>query len=106
MKTFLIITLFAAWMSLAAVVSLAITMDSWGAHIEGKAFHCTEEGFDMYWTDIDSHRGAGDTLAPGWTWEKLKVVRLHYIEVFWLIWAVISVIPFLFCVFHKQRPNQ
>ena len=77
MKTLRIIALFAAWMSVAAAVSLGFTMSSWGAHIEGKAFHCTDGDFPFFWDDMDTHKGAGDTLSPGWTWEMLKIVRFQ-----------------------------
>ena len=106
MRPFRFIVLLAVSVLLGAIVSGIVTMVAWGDRIEDKAFHCWDIGFGSYWTPIESHESANDTIFPGWTWEKLKTVRLHYIEAFWLIWAVISAIPFIFWIFHKQWPNK
>lgn len=95
MKPLFIAALFAGWMLCAAIVSLVVTGGSWGMRIEDWAYHCNDIGFGFYWTDMDAHKSAGDTIYPGWTWEKLKAVRLHYIEAFWLILGLLSAIPFL-----------
>jgi hypothetical protein len=34
---------------------------------------------------MDDHETAGDTVLPGWTWEKLKVVRMLFITAFFLL---------------------
>jgi hypothetical protein len=104
MKPFRFIVLLVASALLAAIVSGIITMVGWGARIEDKAFHCWDIGFGSYWTDIDSHARAGDTISSGWTWKQLESVRLHYIEAFWLLWAVIASI--LFWIFQKLRPDK
>jgi len=95
MKSFRFILLLSASVLLGAIVSGIITMTTWNIRIEDKAFHCWDIGFGSYWTDISSHASAGDTISAGWTWEKLRQVRLNYIETFWLLWAVISLITFL-----------
>ena len=103
MKPFRFIKLLAACVLFGAVVSGIVTMISWGVRIEDRAFHCWDIGFGSYWTDIDLHKSAGDTISSGWTWERIKTVRLHYIEAFWLLWTAISFI--LFWIIHKLRPN-
>src|ERR1700722_3241163 len=68
------------------IFALVVTWIAWQLQITEKAFHCTEGNISGLWCDIDSHRGAGDTILPGWTWEKLKFTRLIYETVFYLIW--------------------
>ena len=99
MQPFRFILLLAASVLLGAVISGIVTMFTWGVRIEDRAFHCGDIGFGSYWTDIDLHKIAGDTISSGWTWEQLKTVRLHYIEAFWLLWAVMAFI--LFWSIHK-----
>jgi hypothetical protein len=106
MKPFRFIALLAASLLIGLVVSAAVTMVTWEVRIEDKAFHCTDIGFGSYWTDMDSHHSAGDSLSPGWTWERLTMVRLHYIEAFWLLWIVGAAIPFLFLGFRRPPPNE
>lgn len=103
MKPSRFILMLAACILLGAIASGTITMVSWGARIEDKAFHCWDIGLGSYWTDIDSHASACDAISSGWTWEQLKAVRLHYLEAFWLLWAVIAFI--VFWIIHKLRPT-
>src|SRR5689334_18955568 len=104
MKPFRFIMRFVAPVLLGAIVSGVITMGSWDTRIENKAFHCWDIGFGSYWTDIDSHASAGDTISSGWTWEKLKIVRRDYIVVFWLLWAVFALI--LSWILQKLWPDK
>jgi hypothetical protein len=86
-------------------LSTIVTMIAWGIRIEDSAFHCTDIGFGSYWTDMDLHKSAGDTVSSGWTWKKLKAVRMQYIGAFYLLWAVSTAIA-CFILSKKQRPNQ
>ena len=86
-------------------LSAVVTMIAWGVHIEGSAFHRTDIGFGSYWTDMDLHKSAGDTVSSGWTWEKLKAVRMQYIGAFYLLWAVSAAVSFLI-LSKKWRPDQ
>jgi hypothetical protein len=103
MKPFRFIPLLAASVILGAVISGIVTMVIWAVCIEDKAFHCYDIGFGSYWTDIDLHKNAGDAIFSGWTWEQLKIVRLHYIEAFCLLWVAMASI--LFWIIRKLRPN-
>jgi hypothetical protein len=103
MKPFRFILPLATSVILGAVISGIVTIVIWDVCIEDRAFHCYDIGFGSYWTDIDLHKSAGDTIFSGWTWEQLKTVRLHYIGTFWLLWAVMASI--LFWIIHKLRPN-
>ena len=103
MRAFRSILLITASVLLGAVIAGTVTMVSWSACIEDKAFHCWDIGFGSFWQDIDVHATAGDTIAAGWTWERLKTVRLHYLEAFWLLWALISAMSFW--IFNKLRPD-
>ena len=80
---------------LGAVVAGIATMPVWDHYIADKAFNCTDSGFGSYWTDMDLHKSAGDTISPDWTWERLKVVRAYYLVAFWLLWAAVSAALFL-----------
>jgi hypothetical protein len=101
MKPFRFILVLAACALFGAVVSGIVTMISWGVRIEDRAFHCWDIGFGSYWTDIDLHKTAGDTISSGWTWEQIETVRIHYLEAFWLLCAVMASILFWFI--HKLR---
>lgn len=68
------------------VFSFVVTWIAWHLQITEKAFHCTDDNVSGFWCEIDSHRAAGDTVLQGWTWEKLRMVRLIYEVVFYLIW--------------------
>ena len=97
------ILLIAASVLLAAVVAGILTMVTWSACIEGRAFQCWDIGFGSFWQDIDVHFRAGDTISSGWSWERLKVVRFHYLEAFWLLWGLIAFV--LFWILQKLWPN-
>ena len=70
--------------------SLSVTLVPWNIQIEHRAFQCTDDvGFGSFFEDMDIHRGAGDTVSLGWTWEKLKVAKTVYEIVFFVIWLSI-----------------
>src|SRR5438105_9429037 len=52
----------------------------WETQISERAFHCTEEGCLSigFWMSPETHQAAGDKIMPGWTWEKVAVVRRLY----------------------------
>ncbi|MDB6068298.1 MAG: hypothetical protein JWR26_4506 [Pedosphaera sp.] len=77
------------------VFSTVVTWTAWEMKIEGKAFHCTDAGLgvDEFWTDMRTHQAAGDTVSPGWTWEKLERTRIEYELAFFFIWALSSTVP-------------
>jgi hypothetical protein len=103
MKPLRLVVILAVSVLFGAVVSGTVTMGSWASRIEDKAFHCFDIGFGSFWTDMDLHRSAGDTISSDWTWERLKVVRVHYIEGFWLLLAAVSFASFL--ILRKLLPN-
>jgi hypothetical protein len=78
------------------VFSTIITLAVWNIQIEGRAFQCNDgPGLGAFWADVDTHRGAGDTISPGWTWEKLKIVRIDYEIAFYSLWSLTSIGAFL-----------
>ena len=108
MKTLLIFVLFLVCVLGGAMLSTVVTWIAWDIQIEPRAFQCTDDiaPFNNYWTDMDTHESAGDTVSPGWTWEKLKVVRIIYITVFFLLWVASTVFPFRMILRRFRRPNQ
>src|SRR4051812_40003433 len=69
------------------IFSGLITWAVWESRIEGKAFQCNDgPGFGAFWVSVDDHRNAGDTISSGWTWEKLKEVRIDYEIAFYWLW--------------------
>jgi hypothetical protein len=76
--------------------STVITWAVWDSQIEGRAFQCNDgPGPGAFWVNMDTHRGAGDTISPGWTWEKLKAVQIDYEIAFYSLWALTSIGSFL-----------
>jgi hypothetical protein len=96
LRTLALLALFAACAIGGLVLSTVATYAAWNIAIEPAAFRCVDDlGFlDSYWCNMDEHRAAGDTVSPGWTWEKLKVVRIVFIAAFYAIWAASALIPF------------
>jgi hypothetical protein len=92
------IALFAVCLFGGAVLSTVITVGAWQIQIEPRAFQCWDDVgiFDTYWENIDEHRGAGDKVSVGWTWDEIKTARELYIVAFYAIWAAGSLIPFRF----------
>ena len=101
------VALFAACAIGGAVLSTVATYAVWNTAIEPKAFHCVDDigVFDSYWCDMDDHKAAGDTVFPGWTWEKLKMVRTIFIAAFYLLWTGSTLIPFRMILLRLRRPN-
>lgn len=76
------------------IAALAVTMVAWGLLIENRAFHCTDDcGFGEFFLDIETHRQAGDTLFPAWSWTRLKIVRSLYLIAFFTIWSLSIAAP-------------
>jgi hypothetical protein len=52
----------------------------WSKQIEGRAFRCNDDTYPFVWfrTHLETHRRAGDTLCPGWTWERIRSVQRLY----------------------------
>lgn len=72
-----------------------VTMVAWNIQIEPRAFRCVDSvGFGEYWTEIGTHEGAGDHIAPGWTWENLELVRVLYIVTFFVLCLAITVFAY------------
>jgi hypothetical protein len=79
--------------------------DFYEGRVHEKAFHCTDDcGFGLF-TSMNSHQAAGDTLCPGWTWDKIEAVRLVYERVFYALWLGGSSIIFLL-LFFRSRKNK
>lgn len=96
MKGLLLLLAFVGCAVVGAVLSTVITVVFWNLQIDHRAFHCTDSMWPLadYWTDIDSHASAGDTVSPGWTWEKIKIVRIIYIVAFYFLWVTSTLITF------------
>ena len=90
------------------VLATVITVGAWRVQIEPRAFQCEDDVgiFDTYWESIDGHRGAGDKLSPGWTWDEIKTAREIYIGAFYLIWAAGSFIPVWLVSRQLKQPNK
>jgi len=74
------VTLLTMAMLAVLAVSFISTWFVWETQISERAFHCTEEGCLSigFWMSPETHQAAGDTIMPGWTWEKVAVVRRLY----------------------------
>jgi hypothetical protein len=71
----------------ASLIASCILMSlSWEFQIEGKAFHCTDIGLGGFFSEMDTHRSAGDSLLGNWTWNELEWVRLIYLIIFFTLW--------------------
>ena len=88
------IPVFAISAAFGFVVSLGVTMVAW-APFEDRAFHCTDRMSGIFWDSIDSHQAAGDTVLPGWTWQKIKVAQGLYEAGFIVLWLAIAATPAL-----------
>ena len=62
--------------------------------VSDRAFHCNDDNVSGFWVSIQTHRGAGDTISQGWTWEKLERVRTGYEFAFFALWFLSSFIAF------------
>ena len=71
------------------LVATAAVWLGWLVQIEGRAFQCNDSVGPVAWpsTDMSLHRQAGDTLSPGWTWEKIERVGRGYQVAFFLLWV-------------------
>jgi hypothetical protein len=70
------------------LASLLSTWLVWEISIDGRAFHCTDEGTLSlgFWTSAETHQSAGDRIQAGWTWEKLSRVNAFYKLAFLALW--------------------
>ena len=90
----------ATLLALALLAVLAVSFIStwfvWETQISERAFHCTEEGCLSigFWENPETHQAAGDQIMPGWTWEKLAVVRRLYQAAFFILSLVGTVAAF------------
>jgi len=85
-KAFLTVRLLAATFQ-GLLCSFLLTCLGWNMLIERKAFHCTDDGLPFdFWTSIETHRGAGDRLGPGWTWAKLEAAQIAFQTAFFTVW--------------------
>jgi hypothetical protein len=106
-RLFRLVSLFAVCALGGAVLSTVATFAVWNTAIEPRAFHCVDEIgiLDSYWCGMDNHKAAGDTVFPGWTWEKLEAVRISFIAAFYFLWAGCALIPFWLLLQRSRRPN-
>ena len=88
------------------VIAALVTVGAWHIQIEPRAFQCWDSIgiFDTYWDDIDLHRGAGDKISPGWTWEEIKTAREVYIWAFFGISIASSAGLYRLISRQSQRP--
>lgn len=94
MKRFPNFWLFVGSTLVGLALSYFVTIVAWNLLIEHRAFHCTDDmGFALVAQDIDDHRLAGDTLSPGWTWEKIKAARAIYQAAFLALWFALAAMP-------------
>jgi hypothetical protein len=106
-KAFTIATLLVICVFGGAIFSTFVTVAAWNVQIEPRAFQCCDGGiFGTYWDDIDEHRGAGDKISPGWTWDGIKTAREVYIGAFYVIWAAGSLISFRLILRRFKLPNR
>jgi hypothetical protein len=84
------------------VLSAVVTWFAWQVLISDRAFHCTDDNVSGFWVSMDSHRGAGDSLSPGWTWEKLVRVRTAYEAAFVTLWLTSSSVAY-WAVFRRMQ---
>ncbi len=85
-----------------SLFSLFVTLVPWNIQIEHRAFQCTDDvGFGSFFEDMDTHKGAGDTVSPSWTWEQLKVATAAYEMAFFAIWLGIPTGSLL--IFKRNR---
>jgi hypothetical protein len=73
----------------ALVVAAIVVWLGWLVQIEGRAFQCNDSTGPVAWPsgDMSLHRQAGDTMSPGWTWEKIEWVGRSYQTAFFLLWT-------------------
>jgi len=85
------------------IASLIVTGLVWESFVNGRAFRCTDECTLSLgpWTSIDTHQSAGDCIQPGWTWERLSLVRRVCLLDFIALWFGGSRI--LFRVFRRHE---
>jgi hypothetical protein len=96
MKIITRILLFAGSASVGFVVSFLIIMLAWNIQIEHRACRCTDDvGFGFFWENMGTHQEAGDTVLPGWTWRKIKVIQALYEAGFIVLWLAIAAAPAL-----------
>lgn len=82
-----------------------VTLIPWNIQIEHRAFRCTDDmGFGTFFCDMYTHRGAGDTISPGWTWEELELVREAYETAFFAIWLSLPT-GYLLILRRNRRKN-
>src|SRR6266446_3485791 len=87
---------FAVSAAVGFAVSFFVIMLAWNIQIEHRAFRCTDDvGFGFFWESMETHRGAGDIVASGWTWGKIKVIQGAYEVGFITIWLSIAAAPSL-----------
>jgi len=74
-----------------AIASVAVWL-GWLLQIEGRAYQCDDTVWPVAWfsTDMTSHRQAGDTLSPSWTWEEIEGIGRAYRAAFILMWVGIA----------------
>ena len=95
MRAILPILIFSGSVGLSLVVSLVLTWFVWEAMIYDRAFHCNDDGLSIaFWTSADTHKAAGDTIAPGWTWDNVRTVNGIFKIAFYTLWLGGSVIGF------------
>lgn len=82
---------------LSLFASLVITWLTWECLVPGRAFQCRDDGFDSgFWVSAETHRSAGDSILPGWTWENVQRVNGDYKLAFVAIWLSASFVSFRF----------
>jgi hypothetical protein len=103
MKTLTGLLPFVGSAALGLVVSFVIFTVAWNIHIEHRAYKCTDDvGFGFFCENMNTHKGAGDTPLPGWTWGKIKAVQASYEAGFVILWFAIAAVPALNV---KRKPN-
>ena len=71
------------------IFATVVVWAGWNTQIERRAYQCNDDIWPCAWitTDMSDHRDAGDTLSPGWTWEKIEDVGRMYRIGFFVLWA-------------------
>ena len=95
MRAVLPILVFSGCAGLSPVFAAVFTWFVWEVMIGDRAFRCNDGGLSIaFWTSADTHKSAGDTIVPGWTWDKVRTVNGIFKLAFYALWLGGSMVGF------------
>ncbi len=79
---------------------------SWSFIIHDRAFQCSDDtgAFLGFIGELDSCR-IYDTLADGWSWERIETIRRFHVATFWIITSI-PVLYVVWIIFRSKQYNQ